>query len=175
MAGRGRPPKINIQQEVYHETKEHKEQRESATPIYEKQEFVPPETLTEAELKVWNHLVEIIRGTQGGYVSDADTMVMEVYCKAKVEYDRACKEWSKKPQMYIEVKTGGFDRNGDAKTSVKINQWYQIKKDFSLIMTKYLDQLGISPLGRAKQGLQSTKSKKDKEMEELRKLFDRED
>ena len=171
----GRSPKINIDQKVYHETKEHKEQREKATPIYQKQEFIAPESLTKEELKIWNHLVEIIRGTQGGYVSDADTMVMEVYCKAKAEYDRACKEWNKKPIMFVEIQTGCYDKDRNAKTALKVNQWYQIKKDFSLIMTKYLDQLGISPLGRAKQGLQSTKSKKDKEMEELKALFDRTD
>ena len=169
----GRNPKVTINQEVYHETKEHKEARENGTPIYEKQEFVPPDTLTKAELKVWEQLVEIIKGTKGGYVSDADIMVMEVYCKSKVEYDRACKEWTKNPTMYVEIKSGGFDRNGDAKTVVKINQWYQIKKDFSLIMTKYLDQLGISPMGRAKQGLQATKNKKNLALDELKAIFDR--
>ena len=171
----GRKAKINIDQSVYHETKEHKEIREKSTPIYEKQDFVAPESLSKDELKIWNHLVEIIKGTHGGYVSDADIMVMEVYCKAKSEYDNACKQWDKNRTMYVEVKTGSYDRNGDAKTALKVNQWYQIKKDFSLIMTKYLDQLGISPLGRAKQGIQATKSRMDKEMEKLKSLFDRND
>jgi len=169
----GRKPKIKIDQEVYHETKAHKEAREMGTPIYQKQEFIPPESLNAAELKIWNNLVEIIRGTEGGYVSDADIMVMETYCKAKAEYDRACKEWNKNPTMYVEIKSGGYDKNGDAKTLLKVNQWYQIKKDFSLVMLKYLDQLGISPMGRARQGIQSTKSKKEKAMDELKALFNR--
>lgn len=169
----GRNPKVKIDQEVYHETKEHKESRENGTPIYEKQEFVPPESLSKAELKVWEQLVEIIKGTKGGYVSDADIMVMEVYCKSKVEYDRACKEWAKDPTMYVEIKSGGYDKNGDPKTVIKTNQWYQIKKDFSLIMTKYLDQLGISPMGRAKQGLQATKNKKDLAFDALKEIFNR--
>lgn len=171
----GRNPKIDIDQEVYHETKEHKEQREKATPIYESQNFIPPDSLTKEELKIWNELVEIFRQTQGGYVSDADIMVMETYCKAKAEYDRACKEWNKNPKMYVQVMIGGFDRDGQPKTALKLNQWYTIKKDFSNIMLRYLDQLGISPLGRAKQGLQSTKSKKEKEQDELRALFNRPD
>ena len=95
--------------------------------------------------------------------------------KFAMKYDRACKEWNKNPKLYVQVEVGGFDKDNQPKTVIKTNQWYQIKKDFSLIMTKYLDQLGISPLGRAKQGLQSTKSKKDKEMEELKALFDRTD
>ena len=163
----GRKPKIIIDQETYHETKEHKEDREAGTPIYESQEFKPPESLTTDELNIWNHLVAIIRDTKGGYVSDADSMVMEVFCKAKAEYDRACKEWDKNPKMNVPIMV---DEN---KTVLKTNQWYIIKRDFSNIMTKYLDQLGISPLGRAKQGLQSTKSKKEKEKEELMDLFNR--
>lgn len=171
----GRPPKINIDQKIFHETKERREQRENATPIYEGQEFVAPENLDEAELKIWNQLVEIIRETKGGYVSDADIMVMETFCKSKVEYDRACIEWKKNPVMYVQVNIGGRDKNDEPRTAIKVNQWYTIKKDFSLIMTKYLDQLGISPLGRAKQGLQSTKSKKDRDKEELLELFNRRD
>lgn len=169
----GRNPKVTINQEVYHETKEHKEARENGTPIYEKQEFDPPKDLTADELKVWQQLVEIIKGTKGGYVSDADIMVMEVYCKSKVEYDRACSEWKKNPTMYVEIKSGGYDKNGDPKTVIKVNQWYQIKKDFSLIMTKYLDQLGISPMGRAKQGLQATKNKKDLALDALKEIINR--
>ena len=171
----GRNPKINIDQTVYHGTKEDMEARENATPIYESQEFIPPESLTKDELVIWNKLVEIIRETKGGYVSDADVMVMETYCKSKAEYDRACREWNKNPTMYVQVNVGGVDKNNMPKTTLKENQWYIIKKDFSMIMTKYLDQLGISPMGRAKQGLKSSKSKKDREKEELMKLFNRED
>lgn len=171
----GRNPKIKIDQSIYHETKEAKELREQYTPTYDGQNFIPPETLTKEELKIWNNLVDIIRNTEGGYVNDADIMVMETYCKAKAEYDRACREWNKNPRMYVQENIGGTDRNGEPKTALKVNQWYTIKKDFSLIMTKYLDQLGISPLGRAKQGKQSSKSKKEKEMEELKSLLNRED
>lgn len=171
----GRKPNIIVNQQVCHETKEKQEARESGTPIYQSQQFVPPASLSKEELKIWNDLVEIMRATIGGYVSDADIMIMETFCKSKAEYDRACKNWDKNPKMYVQVDVGGFDRNGQPKTMLKVNQWYQIKKDFSLVMTKYLDQLGISPLGRAKQGLQATKSKKDKELEELKALFERSD
>ena len=171
----GRKPKINVVQEVYHETKEHKEAREMATPICETQEFVPPSSLTDKELIIWNELVKIIKSVQGSYISDADIMTMEVYCKAKAEYDKACKEWSKSPKMYIQVDIGGFDRDGQPKTALKINPAYTIKKDFSNIMLKYLDQLGISPLGRAKQGIRATRSKIERDKDELMEIFNRSD
>lgn len=170
----GRPPKLNNQKTGHYKV-EDREANEDNLPMYQSQTFNPPPSLSKEELKIWNDLVEIMRGTTGGYVSDADIMIMETFCKSKAEYDRACKNWDKNPKMYVQVDVGGLDRNGQPKTMLKVNQWYQIKKDFSLVMTKYLDQLGISPLGRAKQGLQATKSKKDKELEELKALFERSD
>lgn len=168
-----RPPKVA--NKTGHYTKAELDAQEQSLPIYESQNFIPPESLSKEELKIWNDLVEVFRGTQGGYVSDADIMTIETLCRAKAEYDCACKEWAKNPKMYVQVDIGGSDRDGQPKTTVKINQWYVIKRDFSSIMLKYMDQLGISPMGRAKQGIQSTKSKKQKEEEELKALFNRPD
>lgn len=169
----GRPAKISDRN--MHCSNEEKNAVEFSTPVCESQEFVAPDTLTKKELKIWEDLVKIIRSVQGSYVSDADIMTMEVYCKAKAEYDNACVEWSKNPQMYIQVMTGGFDRDGEPKSMLKVNPYYTIKKDFSNIMLKYLDQLGISPLGRAKQGVRASKSKIEKDREELMSIFNRSD
>ena len=172
----GRNPRTHeIDNNISKLSKEEIEITKEMTPICETQEFEPPSSLTKEELKIWNDTVKIIRSVQGSYVSDADVMTLEVFCKAKAEYDRACKEWAKNPDMYVQVLTGGKDRDGDLKSTSKINQWYVIKKDFSMIMLKYLDQLGISPLGRAKQGKQATKSKMAKEKEDFMNLFNRSD
>ena len=48
----GRKPKVNIEQDIYHETKAHKENREKSTPIYQSQEFIAPDYL-EAHTIVW--------------------------------------------------------------------------------------------------------------------------
>lgn len=172
----GRNPRMHeIDNSISKLSKEEIEITKEMTPICESQEFEPPSSLTKEELKIWKDTVKIIRSVQGGYVSDADVMTLEVFCKAKAEYDRACKEWEKNPNMYIQVLTGGNDRDGVAKSTSKVNQWYVIKKDFSMVMLKYLDQLGISPLGRAKQGKQATKSKMAKEKEDFLNLFNRSD
>lgn len=169
----GRPAKIG--DKTGHFTNEEKNATEFSTPICESQEFIAPNTLTAKELKIWDELVKILRSVQGSYVSDADIMTMEVYCKAKAEFDNACVEWAKNPQMYIQVMTGGFDRDGEPKTMLKVNPYYTIKKDFSNTMLKYLDQLGISPLGRARQGVRASKSKIEKDREELMSIFNRSD
>ena len=58
----GRPPKLQNQKTGAY-TKATKKAQEESLPIYQSQEFEPPETLTKKELEVWNWLVKIFRGT----------------------------------------------------------------------------------------------------------------
>lgn len=164
-----------VDNKTYHKSNKEIETREEKTPICESQNFIPPKSLTKQELVVWEELVKILKSVQGSYISDADVMTMEIYCKAKVEYDNACKRWDKNPTMYVQIATGGIDRDGEPKTALKLNPDYQMKRDFSNIMLKYLHELGISPTGRAKQGIQATKSKMQNDREELLEIFNRSD
>ena len=116
----GRRPKVIIEQETYHETKEHKEAREKSTPIYQSQEFKPPETLTAKELEVWNWLVNVFRNTVNCMVSDADVQLMELYCRAKVATDEADQALKKDDRAYVLVPLG-VDKEGKPKTTAKPN------------------------------------------------------
>ena len=157
----GRKPKINIDQEVYHETKEHKQAREKSTPIYQSQEFIAPDYLTEKELDVWNWLVKIFRDTYNCMVSDADRDLMVLYCRAKVATDEADTELKNDNRAYITVKTGMYDKNGKEKTQVKANPYIKQRHDNALLCLKYIDQLGLSPLARARAGVKGAKSKEE--------------
>lgn len=156
----GRKPKINIDQEVYHETKAHKEMREQSTPIYQSQEFIPPPTLTAKELEVWNWLVKIFRGTINCMVTDCDTQLMELYCRAKVATDEADAELKKDPRPYIIVPLG-VDKDGKAKTTAKANPNIKKRHDNALLCLKYFDQLGLSPLARARAGVKGANAKQE--------------
>lgn len=164
-----------VDNKIYHKSNKEIQTREEVTPICESQNFEPPKSLSKKELVIWKDLVRILKSVQGSYISDADIMTMEVYCKAKAEYDKACIEWDKNPKYYIQVESGGYDKDGELKTSLKVNPAYQIKKDFSNIMLKYLNELGVTPTGRAKQGIQATKSKMQNDREELLEIFNRSD
>lgn len=169
----GRKPKTTvIDNKVSKLTKQELESREEHTPVCKSQRFLPPDTLSEKELIVWNQLVEAIRETEGSYISDADIMTMEMFCKSKVEYDTACIEWAKNPQYYITVACGKT-ASGEIKEQIKVNPYYTIKKDFSQIMIKYLSELGISPTGRAKQGIQATATEVQKEQNVVTALINR--
>lgn len=153
-------PKINIDQSVYHETKEHKEARENSTPIYKSQEFIPPETLSPKELEVWNWLVNVFRNTTNCMVSDADVQLMELYCRAKVATDEADAELKKDNRPYILVALG-VDKDGKAKTTAKPNPNIKKRHDNALLCLKYFDQLGLSPLARARAGVKGANAKQE--------------
>lgn len=155
----GRRPRINIDQKVYHETKEHKQAREESTPIYQSQEFTPPPTLTKKELEVWNWLVKIFRGTVNCMVSDADVQLMELYCRAKVATDEADAELKKDNRAYLVYNTGMFDKNGVEKTQLKANPNIKKRHDNALLCLKYFNELGLSPLARARAGIKGANAK----------------
>ena len=154
----GRKPKINVDQEVYHETKGHKEARENSTPIYQSQEFEPPEYLTDKELEVWNWLVKIFRGTYNCMVSDADRDLMVLYCRAKVATDEADAELKKDNRAYVLVPLG-VDKDGKPKTTAKPNPNIKKRHDNALLCLKYFNELGLSPLARARAGIKGANAK----------------
>lgn len=156
----GRRPKVIIEQETYHETKEHKEAREKSTPIYQSQEFKPPETLTKKELEVWNWLVNVFRNTVNCIVSDADVQLMELYCRAKVATDEADQALKKDDRAYVLVPLG-VDKDGKPKTTAKPNPNIKKRHDNALLCLKYFDQLGLSPLARARAGVKGANAQKE--------------
>lgn len=156
----GRRPKVIIEQETYHETKEHKEAREKSTPIYQSQEFKPPETLTKKELEVWNWLVNVFKNTVNCMVSDADVQLMELYCRAKVATDEADQALKKDDRAYVLVPLG-VDKDGKPKTTAKPNPNIKKRHDNALLCLKYFDQLGLSPLARARAGVKGANAQKE--------------
>lgn len=156
----GRRPKVIIEQETYHETKEHKEAREKSTPIYQSQEFKPPETLTKKELEVWNWLVNVFKNTVNCMVSDADVQLMELYCRAKVATDEADQALKKDDRAYVLVPLG-VDKEGKPKTTAKPNPNIKKRHDNALLCLKYFDQLGLSPLARARAGVKGANAQKE--------------
>lgn len=167
-----RKAKVIIDKDVYHPTKEHLEARKNATPIYEKQDFIPPLTLSEKELEVWNWLVGIFKETVNCMVSDADIHLMEMYCRAKVATDEADAELKNDSRPYIIVVLGK-DKDGELRTTAKANPNIAKRKDNALMCLKFFDQLGLSPLARARAGIQGANAKKDEDI--FAKLMNRSD
>lgn len=167
-----RLPNVNIDKEKYAKSNKYVKNRESETPVYESQEFMPPATLTEAELEVWNWLVGIFRETINCKVSDADVHLMELYCRAKVATDEADAELKKDPRAYVIVALG-VDKDGKPKTTAKPNPNLKKRADNATLCIKLFDQLGLSPLARARAGLKSANAKT--ELDIFKELMERSD
>ena len=159
----GRRPKTYIDTDKNHMSKREKELRDNATPVYQSQEFVPPTTLTTKEREVWDWLVKIFRETTNCMVSDADVHLMELYCRAKVAADEADAELKKDGRAYILVPLGK-DKNGEIKTTAKPNPNIKKRHDNMVLCLKYFEELGLTPLARARAGVKGTNAKKDEDL-----------
>lgn len=146
--------------------------REEQTPIYQKQEFKPPKNLTKEERKVWKWLAEIFRETINCRVSDADVHLMTIYCRAKVAFDEADAALKEDGRAYVIVPLGK-DSDGNLKTTAKPNPNIKKRLDNAALCIKLFDQLGLSPVARARMGLGAANAKKGDDI--FRKLMGRND
>lgn len=159
----GRRPKTYIDTDKNHMSKAEQEARANATPVYQSQAFVPPASLTTKEREVWDWLVKIFRETTNCMVSDADVHLMELYCRAKVAADEADAELKKDGRAYILVPLGK-DKNGEVKTTAKPNPNIKKRHDNMVLCLKYFEELGLTPLARARAGVKGTNAKKDEDL-----------
>ena len=159
----GRRPKTYIDTDKNHMSKAEQEARANATPVYQSQAFVPPASLTTKEREVWDWLVKIFRETTNCMVSDADVHLMELYCRAKVAADEADAELKKDGRAYILVPLGK-DKNGEIKTTAKPNPNIKKRHDNMVLCLKYFEELGLTPLARARAGVKGTNAKKDEDL-----------
>lgn len=152
-----RPPKLQNQKTGAY-TKAVKKAQEESLPVYQSQEFIAPDYLTEKELAVWDWLVKIFRGTYNCMVSDADRDLMVLYCRAKVATDEADAELKKDNRAYVLVPLG-VDKDGKPKTTAKPNPNIKKRHDNALLCLKYFNELGLSPLARARAGIKGANAK----------------
>ena len=158
-----RPPKLQ-NQKTGHYTKDVLKAQEDSLPVYQSQNFEPPKTLNEKELEVWNWLANVFRNTINCMVSDADVQLMELYCRAKVATDEADAELKKDNRAYILVDTGMVDKNGQPKYQLKANPNIKKRHDNALLCLKYFNELGLSPLARARAGVKGANAKSDENL-----------
>lgn len=160
---KGRLPKTSIDLDKNHMSKGEKELRDNVTPAYKSQEFKAPPTLTAKEREVWDWLVKIFRETTNCMVSDADVHLMELYCRAKVAADEADAELKKDPRAYIIIEYG-TDKYGDPKTQLKANPNIKKRHDNMVLCLKYFEELGLTPIARARAGVKAANAKKDEDL-----------
>lgn len=167
----GRLPSITPDKKL-HRSNEELRDRNEETPIYQRQEFKMPRTLTKAERKVWKFLVQVFRETVNCRVSDADVDMMVLYCRAKVATDEADAALKEDPRAYL-VYECGEDKDGNPKYVLKANPNIKKRNDNAALCIRLADQLGLSPQARARAGLKAANAKRKDDP--FRKMMQRKD
>lgn len=104
--------------------------------------------------------------------SDADVHLMEIYCRAKVAMDEADAALKEDPQPYIPYECG-TDKDGNPKYQLKANPNIKKRNENAALCIRLFDQLGLSPLARARAGLSAANAKNKNDT--LMKLMNRSD
>ena len=167
----GRLPSITPDKKL-HRSNEELRDRNEETPIYQRQEFKMPRTLTKEERKVWKFLVQVFRETVNCRVSDADVDMMVLYCRAKVATDEADAALKEDPRAYL-VYECGEDKDGNPKYVLKANPNIRKRNDNAALCIRLADQLGLSPQARARAGLKAANAKRKDDP--FRKMMQRKD
>lgn len=167
----GRLPSITPDKKL-HRSNEELRDRNEETPIYQRQEFKMPRTLTKEERKVWKFLVQVFRETVNCRVSDADVDMMVLYCRAKVATDEADAALKEDPRAYL-VYECGEDKDGNPKYVLKANPNIKKRNDNAALCIRLADQLGLSPQARARAGLKAANAKRKDDP--FRKMMQRKD
>lgn len=167
----GRLPSITPDKKL-HRSNEELRDRNEETPIYQRQEFKMPRTLTKEERKVWKFLVQVFRETINCRVSDADVDMMVLYCRAKVATDEADEALKEDPRAYL-VYECGEDKDGNPKYVLKANPNIKKRNDNAALCIRLADQLGLSPQARARAGLKAANAKRKDDP--FRKMMQRKD
>lgn len=167
----GRLPSIAPDKKLHRSNEELRERNEE-TPIYQRQEFKTPKSLTAAEKKVWKFLVQVFRETVNCRVSDADVDMMVLYCRAKVATDEADAALKEDPRAYL-VYECGEDKDGNPKYVLKANPNIRKRNDNAALCIRLADQLGLSPQARARAGLKAANAKRKDDP--FRKMMQRKD
>ena len=167
----GRLPSITPDKKL-HRSNEELRDRNEETPIYQRQEFKMPRTLTKEERTVWKFLVQVFRETVNCRVSDADVDMMVLYCRAKVATDEADAALKEDPRAYL-VYECGEDKDGNPKYVLKANPNIKKRNDNAALCIRLADQLGLSPQARARAGLKAANAKRKDDP--FRKMMQRKD
>ena len=167
----GRLPSITPDKKLHRSNDELRDRNEE-TPIYQRQEFKMPRTLTKEERKVWKFLVQVFRETVNCRVSDAVVDMMVLYCRAKVATDEADAALKEDPRAYL-VYECGEDKDGNPKYVLKANPNIKKRNDNAALCIRLADQLGLSPQARARAGLKAANAKRKDDP--FRKMMQRKD
>lgn len=108
-----------------------------------------PKHLSEEAKKEWRRLMKLYRRMDADILSDLDKNALSIYCEAYAIWKRAHDVWVKHQQV--------VSTNEDAQKI--IDKTFKTMEKQSDIMRKFSEQLCLTPVGRARMGINQKKEK----------------
>lgn len=147
----GRKPKLSlVVGERPHRSKKEIQARAANQPTGCDAVFEPPEELSPVALKEWNRYIALLTQLECEVLNDLDLSMLAALCEVTAIFKGAQREYQKIP-LY----------GRDKETNQRIeNPYLKIMHKAGEAMARYSEQLGLTPVGRARLGLARAKEEK---------------
>lgn len=105
--------------------------------------LMPPDYLSPFAKQEWDRVLKLYKEMEINILSDLDQTALIIYCEATAIYRKAHEVWAKHQQV--------VNTNEDAQKI--IDKTFRTMQTQSQIISKYSEQLCLTPVGRARMGV----------------------
>lgn len=149
MGGRPKPrPQLSVVSSA-HRSNAEKADRVANTPKGCADKLTAPSDLSDAAKKEWRRVVRLYRQLELPILNDLDTGLLAAYCSAYALFHEAQLQLQQEPLVV-------YSPQGDPKP----NPLLRVVEKQGLLIAKYVEQLCLSPVGRAKYAYEKTKAQR---------------
>lgn len=147
MARKPIPPHL-IDNKSHKKSSQHIEERkESWNKLQTSSILRVPTHLTQEAKKEWRRIMKLYNQMEADILSDLDRQALIMYCEATAIYKKAQEQWGKLQQIVTANKDG----------QRMLDDIFRTMERQTKIITSLADQLCLTPVGRARMGMNATK------------------
>jgi P27 family predicted phage terminase small subunit len=148
--GRKAKPVMALDNSISKKTKAELGTRDEQTPSGCEEELKPPKKLSKFALAEWKRIIGLYKQLNLKIMNDLDIAALSMYCEAYAIWRTAQDEWSKIGKV-TEVSPRGKVTDPNVK----------VMNEQTVVMTRLSEQLCLTPVGRARYGIEATKKPKE--------------
>lgn len=149
MARPPKPPHLIDNSKFKKSNEELEERKESWNKLKTTSILRVPTHLTPEAKKEWRRVMKLYNQMEVDILSDLDRQALIMYCEATAIYKKAQETWSKLQQVVTP------NRDGQR----MLDDTFRIMERQTKLITSLSDQLCLTPVGRARMGMNATKAK----------------
>lgn len=145
------PPHLIDNKTYKKSSKELEDRKESWDKLKTTRILRVPTHLTPEAKKEWRRLMKLYDQMEVNILSDLDRQALIMYCESTAIYKKAQETWAKLQQVVSSNKDG----------QRMLDDTFRIMERQSKLITSLADQLCLTPVGRARMGMNATAKKEE--------------